>query len=294
MVRDSSKLPSIIKSNKRIKLLICDLRECNRFRNDINKINYLIHTATAWGDPKRTYEVNITAFEELLSLLDLNILKKIIYFSTASILDENIELMRESLIYGTEYIQTKYKCYEWLKASNFSKKSYVIFPTLVFGGTLDKKSFYPISYLTQGLKQAQEWLWLARFFSVDSKFHFIHAKDIAQICGSLVINITKGEDHGFKKFVLGQNQITINQAIDILLKEKGMKRFFSIPLKRRIIKILLKVLPIQATSWDTFSIKKYNFHHKPITTPETLGLKSYAKTLNRVIKLAKLPRCNIN
>ena len=43
-----------------------------------------------------------------------------------------------------------------------------------------KKSKYPVSYLTSGLKEIGKWLWLARFLKLDSKFHFIHANDIAQ------------------------------------------------------------------------------------------------------------------
>ena len=97
MVRDKNKLPLAIQNNKRIKLLICDIRECNRFSKEISQINFLIHTATAWGDPKRAYEVNIKAFEELLGMLEKNKLEKIIYFSTASILNKQCELMRESL-----------------------------------------------------------------------------------------------------------------------------------------------------------------------------------------------------
>ena len=72
MVRDKNKLPLSIQKNNRIKLLICDIRECNRFRKEISQINFLIHTATAWGDPKRAYEVNIKAFEELLGMLEKN------------------------------------------------------------------------------------------------------------------------------------------------------------------------------------------------------------------------------
>ena len=65
MVRDQNKLPLSIQKNKRIKLLICDIRECHKFSKEISQINFLIHTATAWGDPKRAYEVHIKAFEEL-------------------------------------------------------------------------------------------------------------------------------------------------------------------------------------------------------------------------------------
>ena len=294
MVRDKNKLPMTIQVNKRIKLLVCDIREANKFKKEISQVNFLVHTATAWGDPQRAYEVNIKAFEELIGMLNKKKLEKIIYFSTASILDEKTELMRESLTYGTEYIQTKYKCFKRLKESSLAEKTFAIFPTLVFGGTLNKKSRYPVSYLTGGLKEINKWLWLARFLKLDSKFHFIHANDIAQICGFLINNHQKVEYKGFRKFVLGQKFISIDDAINILLKKNKMNRYFSIPLTKKIIKILLRVLPIQTTPWDTFSIKKYDFNHYPITNPETFNLKSHAKSLKDILRLAKLPDCNIN
>ena len=294
MVRDKNKLPLSVQRNKRIKLLVCDIRECKIFRKEISQINFLIHTATAWGDPKRAFEVNIKAFEELLQMLEKNKLKKIIYFSTASILNEKGELIRESLIYGTEYIRTKYKCFERLKESSFAEKLFVVFPTLVFGGTLNKKSRYPVSYLTSGLKEVNKWLWIARFLKIKSKFHFIHAKDIAQICGFLIKNYNEAEYQGFKKFILGQSFITIDDAIKILLERNKMSRYFSIPLTKKIIKILLRILPIQTTPWDSFSIKKYDFNHYTITNPESFNLKSYAKSLKDILRLAKLPGCNIN
>ncbi len=294
MVRDRSKLPISVQKEKRVKLIICDIRESNKYKNEISKVNYLIHTATAWGDPQRAYEVNIKAFEELLEMLDIKKLEKIIYFSTASILNTNTELMRESLIYGTEYIKTKYKCFERLRESSFAEKTFAVFPTLVFGGTLGKYSKYPVSYLTSGLKEIAKWLWIARFLKLDSKFHFIHAKDIAQICGFLIKNHKEAKYKGFKKFVLGQKFISIDNAINILLKRNKMKRYFAIPLTRKILKLLLRILPIETTPWDSFSIKKYDFNHFPITNPETFRLKSHAKSLNDILTLSKLPRCNIN
>ena len=294
MVRDRSKLPLSVQKNKRVKLIICDIRESNKYKKEISQVNYLIHTATAWGDPQRAYEVNIKAFEELLEMLDIKKLEKIIYFSTASILNTNTELMREALIYGTEYIKTKYKCFERLRESSFADKTFAVFPTLVFGGTLGKYSKYPVSYLTSGLEEIGKWLWLARFLKLDSKFHFIHAKDIAQICGFLIKNHKEAKYKGFKKFVLGQKFISIDDAINILLKRNKMKRYFAIPLTRKILKLLLRILPIETTPWDSFSIKKYDFNHDPITNPETFTLKSHAKSLNDILRLSKLPRCNIN
>ncbi len=294
MVRDKSNLPLSVQTNTRVKLIICDIRESKKYKKEISQVSYLIHTATAWGDPQRAYEVNIKAFEELLEMLDIKKLEKIIYFSTASILNTNTELMRESLIYGTEYIKTKYECFERLRESSFADKTFAVFPTLVFGGTLGKKSQYPVSYLTSGLKEIGKWLWLARFLKLESKFHFIHAKDIAQICGFLIKNHHEAEYKGFKKFVLGQRFISIDNAINILLKRNKMKRYFAIPLTRKILKLLLRILPIKTTPWDSFSIKKYDFNHVPITNPETFKLKSHAKSLNDILRLAKLPSCNIN
>ena len=181
-----------------------------------------------------------------------------------------------------------------LKESSFAEKTFAVFPTLVFGGTLKKRSKYPVSYLTNGLKDINKWLWLARFLKLNSKFHFIHANDIAQICGFLIKNYKEDKYKGFKKFVLGQKFISIDDAINILLKRNRMNRYFSIPLTKKIIKILLRVLPIQTTPWDSFSIKKYDFNHVPITNPEKLNLKSYARSLQDVLRLAKLPGCNIN
>ena len=66
MVRDKSKLPLAVQTNSRVKLIISDIRESIKYRNEISQVNYLIHTATAWGNPRRAYEVNIKAFEELL------------------------------------------------------------------------------------------------------------------------------------------------------------------------------------------------------------------------------------
>ena len=278
MVRDKSKLPISVQENKKVNLMVCDIRESSRYKKEISQINYLIHTATAWGDPRRAYEVNIKAFEELLEMLDIEKLEKIIYFSTASILDT----------------QTKYVCFQRLRESSFAEKTFAVFPTLVFGGNLGKKSKYPVSYLTSGLKEIGKWLWLARFLKLDSKFHFIHANDIAQICGFLIKNHKEEQYKGFRKFVLGQKFISIDDAIITLLKRHNMKRFFAIPLTKKILKILLRILPIQTTPWDSFSIKKYDFNHVPITNPETFKLKSYAKSLNDILRLSKLPSCNNN
>ena len=286
-VRDPRKITSINLKSPRVKVLVGDLRQPNKFKEELSKVNRVIHTATAWGDPKRAKEVNILAVKNLLNLLNPSNIKQIIYFSTASVLDRNLNLLPEAFKYGTEYIQTKAQCLTDLESHKLSTKIIAVFPTLVFGGRLDGKSVFPTSYLTEGLREAFRWIWLARWIKVFSKFHFIHAADIAFICGHLVTSdfepakpVTKNK---IKKLVLGQPYTNIDRAIQTLLRWKGMRRVPQIPLWTWLVELLTLLLPIQITNWDRFSLRQRHFIHEPVTSPETFGGKSYAKTLNQVL-----------
>ena len=92
-VRDPRKITSINIKSPRVKVLVGDLRQPNKFKEELSKVNRVIHTATAWGDPKRAKEVNIDAVKNLLNLLNPFKIKQIIYFSTASVLDRNLNLL---------------------------------------------------------------------------------------------------------------------------------------------------------------------------------------------------------
>ena len=144
-VRDPKKITSISLENPRIKVLVGDLRQSNKFKKEISEVNRVIHTATAWGDPKRAKEVNIDAVKNLLNLLNPSNIKQIIYFSTASVLDKNLNLLPEAFTHGTEYIQTKAQCLKELETHQLSTKIIAVFPTLVFGGRIDGKSNFPAS-----------------------------------------------------------------------------------------------------------------------------------------------------
>ncbi len=295
-LRDPKKLKAISKDHKRIKLLIGDLREPKIFADELSKVTHVIHTATAWGDPQRAYQVNVTAVKELLNMLNPKIIEKIIYFSTASILDRFLKPLPQALRYGTEYIQTKAICLDQLETHPLKKKIIAVFPTLVFGGRVDSKSNYPTSYLTEGLMKACEWLWLARWIKLDSFFHFIHASDIAFVCGTLALRphaqVTEEQPPHLKKIVLAQKSTNIDETIRTMCRWRDLRRTPSIPLKNWLIQILIKILPIQITDWDRFSIKQRNFIHSPITTPETLGGISQAPTLEDILQISGVPKAS--
>ncbi len=293
-LRDPKKLTSISPQHPRVNLLIGDLRDSEKFRAELSIITRVIHTATAWGDPQRAYEVNVVAVKNLLAMLNPKLIEQITYFSTASILNKSLKPLPQALSYGTEYIQTKAQCLKELETHYLAEKIVAVFPTLVFGGRVDNKSKFPSSYLTDGLTQAFKWLWLARFLRLDSRFHFIHAADIAFICGHLATTphfINNQTNPGtLTKFVLAQPEISINTAIQTLCKWKGLRETPSITLSNLLIKILIKILPIEITDWDRFSIHQRHFVHSPITSPESFGGESHASTLEDVLQISGIPK----
>ena len=293
-LRDPSKLTAIDPSHPRVHLLVGDLRDSDAFAAELKTVNRVIHTATAWGDPERAQQVNVVAVKRMLSLLDPNKLQQVVYFSTASILDRHLQPLPEALAYGTEYIQTKAQCLQDLERHPLAERIVAVFPTLVFGGRVDGSSRFPTSYLTEGLAEASKWLWLARFLRADASFHFIHAADIAAICGALTtrphqLNRTPGQG-AIRRIVMGQKAISVNETVATLCRWRGVRRTPGIPLWAGLIEGLIRILPIEVNAWDRFSIRQRHFIHDPVTQPEAFGLKSHGPNLEAVLQDSGLPQ----
>ena len=293
-LRDPSKLTAVAANHPRIQLLVGDLREADRFASELASVHRVIHTATAWGDPERAQQVNVVAVKRMLSLLNPSLIEQITYFSTASILDKHLQPLTEALAYGTEYIQTKAQCLKDLEEHPLAGKIVAVFPTLVFGGRVDGSSPFPTSYLTEGLTEASKWLWLARFLRADASFHFIHAADIAAICGHLAThphqpNPEPGQG-AVRRIVMGQKAISVDEAVASLCRWRGVRRTPGIPLWPWLIETLIRVLPIEVNAWDRFSIRQRHFIHQPVTQPERFGDRSHAADLEAVLLDSGLPR----
>ena len=293
-LRDPSKLTAVAADHPRIQLLVGDLREADRFASELASVHRVIHTATAWGDPERAQQVNVVAVKRMLSLLNPSLIEQITYFSTASILDRHLQPLTEALAYGTEYIQTKAQCLKDLEEHPLAGKIVAVFPTLVFGGRVDGSSPFPTSYLTEGLTEASKWLWLARFLRADASFHFIHAADIAAICGHLAThphqpNPEPGQG-AVRRIVMGQKAISVDEAVASLCRWRGVRRTPGIALWPWLIETLIRVLPIEVNAWDRFSIRQRHFIHQPVTQPERFGDRSHAADLEAVSLDSGLPR----
>ena len=293
LLRDPTKLTAVSTDHPRIRLLIGDLRDTDHFADDLASVSRVIHTATAWGDPVRAEQVNVVAVKRLLALLNPKVVEQIIYFSTASILDRDLNPLPEALAYGTEYIQTKARCLQDLEKHQFADRIIAVFPTLVFGGRVDGTSVFPTSYLTEGLAEASRWLWLARWLRADASFHFIHAEDIARICGQFALrpherNKEPGQG-SLRRVVMGQRAISVDQTVVTLCRWRGVPRIPVVPMWPWLIQALIRILPIEINDWDRFSIRQRHFIHSPVSTPERFGGTSHAPNLETVLSDSGLP-----
>ena len=302
-LRDPAKLTAVPADHPRITLLVGDLRDGEPHRAAIASADRIIHTATAWGDPERAMQVNVVAVKALLAAADPGRLQQVIYFSTASILNRELQTLPEAMEFGTEYIQTKAICLGQLEQHALAPKIVAVFPTLVFGGKLGPAGqanggdHHPTSYLTAGLLEAVKFLWLAKWLRAEASFHFIHAADIATVCAHLAttphqVNPEPGQGP-LRRLVLGQKVVTVNGTVASLCRWRGgWYPPMAVDLRGWLINGLIKLLRIEITPWDLFSIQQRHFIHEPVSPPERFGLVSLAPTLEAVFETAGLPqRC---
>ena len=280
LVRNPAKLRFNIESRPNIHILPGDLREIEKYDDLLKTIDTAVLIATSWGDPTETYEINVVKTLALMKSLDPEVCEQVIYFSTASILDRQGQPMKEAGSIGTDYIRTKYLCHQALPDLAIASKITTVYPTLVFGGDKNK----PYSHLSGGLKDILKWINLIRWFKADGGFHFIHAKDIAQVVSYLVDHPPVDGDN--RDLVLGNAPLNVDQAIAEIAGYLNKKIYFSIPLSISLANFFIKVFRIQMADWDRFCLDYRHFTYPQTTSPKTLGLPAHCSTVAELLQVS--------
>ena len=289
LVRNPEKLKFDYEARPGITIYQADLREIEQCGSFLKTIDVAILAATAWGGQQESFDINVVKTLRLIELLDPNVCEQVIYFSTASILDRNNQLLKEAGQLGTEYIRSKYDCMKRLSKLAIAPKITALFPTLVLGGDSNK----PYSHLSAGIPDVAKWANLIRWFKADGSFHFIHAKDIAQVVKHLVDYPSEnlmGETEGILKnqLVLGNAPLTANQVVEELCTYLGKKIYFRIPLSLWLANILIPLFRIQMAAWDRFCLDYRHFTYQNPVNPETFGLPTYCPTFTDVLKISRI------
>ncbi|MBF2007184.1 MAG: NAD(P)-dependent oxidoreductase [Chlorogloeopsis fritschii C42_A2020_084] len=279
LVRNPQKLQVDTQARSGITVLQGDMQEIGQLADLLKTIDIAVLTATAWGGAA-TFDINVTKTLELLSYLDPDRCEQVIYFSTASVLDYNSQPLKEAGEIGTDYISSKYECLMRLSKLAIAPKVTEIFPTLVLGGDSNK----PYSHLTSGIPEVKKYINLIRFLQADGSFHFIHGRDIATVVRYLIENPSKENEP--RKLVLGQAQLTVNQAVEEVCAYLGKKIYFRIPLSLSLANLIIAVFNIRMAAWDRFCMNYRHFTYQSVINPASFGLPNYCATISDVLKIS--------
>lgn len=286
LVRNPSKLKFNYNYRSGINIIRGDLSKILEYKDLLSTINIAILAATCWGGEEESYQINVKANLDLINSLTKDNCQEIIYFSTASILGQNNQLLTEAGEIGTDYIRTKYQCFTKLSELELYPKIITVYPTLVFGGDENK----PYSHLSAGLKDLPKLMNLIRWFQADGSFHFLHAYDIATVIVYLVENGTNLDDSFEKKLVLGNQPLTVNEVIKEICSYLHKKVYFQIPLPIWLANIFIKVFNIQMAEWDYFCFNYRHFIYNKFVNPNTFNLKPYAPNLTKLLEVSQVPK----
>ncbi|GAX43358.1 NAD-dependent epimerase/dehydratase [Tolypothrix sp. NIES-4075] len=287
LVRNPNKLQVDTQARPGITVLQGDMQEISLFADLLKTIDTAVLTATAWGGDN-TFEINVNKTLELMSLLDSDRCEQVIYFSTASVLGRDEQPLKEAGEIGIDYVRSKYDCLHKVPKLAIAPKVTTVFPTLVLGGEADK----PYSHISPGILEVTKYIDLIRFLQVDGSFHFIHGRDIATVVRYLIDNPPK--ENQSRKLVLGQAQLTANQAIEDVCAYLGKKIIFRIPLSLSLANVIIAVFRIQMDAWSRFCMNYRHFIYKNAINPATFGLPNYCATMSDVLKISGVKPANTN
>lgn len=280
LVRNPEKLGFDYNARPGIHIIQEDIRNFEQYKEILPTINIALLVATAWGGTEVTFDVNVHKTIQIIQSLNPQNCEQIIYFSTASILNQKNELLKEAGEIGTDYIRSKYECLEkLLTISDKLPPLRVVFPTLVLGGDKNK----PYSHLTSGIPDVVKWINLIRWFQGDASFHFIHSADIAQVIYYLVNHSPISNDP--EKIVLGNAAITLNQAVEEACQYFNKPIYFRINLSLTLANFFIWLFRIQMADWDRLCLNYRHFTYQHPVNPATYNLPVYCETFTDVLKI---------
>ena len=247
-----------------------ELKHIDRYKNMIREMDYIIHVLPDWGGEEGNYQETL----ELFNCIDHEKVRKIIYFSTASILGPDNKTNPEVLNAGTLYIKGKYKMHEaLLKLPHFSK-TVVLFPTWVLGG--DDK--HPYSHAYSAIRNMKKGIKFISFLTSDLRFHFIHSKDIAKMASHLLFS-----DEKACEYVMGTKAVTVGDFISEISARFGIRRPVRINIGKRLAGAVAWFFDRKLTLWDKFCLK--TFHQEFSTVdPSYFGLETSYPDVKSIVE----------
>jgi nucleoside-diphosphate-sugar epimerase len=288
LLRDPTKLKIDLSEHPRVKILQGNIQDIYKYREILGSVHFAISTAAAWGNTIEVFETNVYKTQELFSYLNPDQCEKAIYFSTASILDENNRTLPAAEAIGTDYIRSKYACLKTLERSPIRQKLISVFPTLVIGGDKDK----PRSHISRGFREVAKYIGWIRFFKADASFHLVHAADIAQTITHLVTtdlaqiqtSLAQAELNTTMplRLVLGMPRLSVNEAIAEAAQFYNKKIRWQFNLNPALINLMIKLFNVKMAPWDRYCLDQRHFAYQ-VVNPATFGITPQFASLSDIL-----------
>jgi nucleoside-diphosphate-sugar epimerase len=248
LVRNPKKLKRDLSKYSNVTLVSGDLSNVHHQKELLRQMDYAVLIATSWGGFKEPWRQNVYATCRIMRAFDPQRMKKIIYFSTASILDRHHKPVEAIRTIGTNYIRSKFLMHKILPKQRLADRVVTVFPTWVYGGSPN----HPVSHAATGLKTLKKFAWLARWFTFDFHFHFIHCQDIALLVKSLLENKTEK-----REYVLGNAPLSVGDFFREAAAHFGYKTWFQIPIPMPLIVALVYLKG--SHPWDKYCVRYRHF-----------------------------------
>ncbi|WP_413163081.1 NAD-dependent epimerase/dehydratase family protein [Capilliphycus salinus ALCB114379] len=279
LVRNPDKLGFDYTARPGIFIIQADLRDIQQYSELLPTINIAILAATSWGGLEEVFEVNVNSTLNLIKHLNPETCEQILYFSTASVLGRDNQMLKEAGEIGTDYIRSKYECLrQLLDLQQTLPPLKILFPTFVLGGDSNK----PYSHLSSGLPDVVKWLDLIRWLKADGGFHFIHAEDIAKVVFYLVNHPPNSSET--EQIILGNSAITVNETVEEICKFYHKNIYFRFNLSPGLTNIVIKVFKIQMADWDRFCLNYRYFTYQNPVNPSVFNVQPSYPTLTDILK----------
>ena len=262
LVRGSSKFLLDLSGYQQVTIIHGNLATIEKHRELIGQMDYIIHLATSWAPSSGARQYNVEGTMKLFGCCDLERCKRIIYFSTASILNSTHQPIDLSHTEGSWYIRTKREAYDQIQTLPIYPKIVTMFPTMVIGGNDET----PYSHILDGIRLYSGWLSWLRFFSLPGSFHFLHAADIATVVCHLLF-----KDTVKPTYVLGGRVFQFSEAIRDLCTCFSYSFKGWIKISTGFLKGVARLLPKRVGPWERYCLDHLDMVYDTVE-PRTFGL----------------------
>lgn len=264
LVRDPSRLPPAMAGNGRVQILVADLRALAGHEETIRRCTSAVLAAANWDDGPSSDAVNVDATLSIMEILRESACRRVIYFSTASILDSSGEVSRAAGEIGTPYVRSKHRMREILDQRDDLPPTAILYPTLVLAGDLTRPRSHVAHLLAELVKRRQ----LLRWFSVDASVHFTHAVDVAQVVSALLECAPAALP---RHVILGGPALRVDDAVDALLAHQGLTRIARVPLSASLARALVALFRVKLAAWDRHCLAVRHFTYRDAVGPRSFG-----------------------